>query len=65
MEAAQSMQSFLVPATAPLTPGFHVESVYLPASEVGGDFFRILPGDADRSLLIVVGDVSGKGLRQR
>lgn len=62
LEAARSMQSLLIPATAPNTPGFTVESVYIPASEVGGDFFQILPGD-DGSLLIVVGDVSGKGLK--
>ncbi len=62
LEAARSMQSLLVPASAPHTPGFAVESVYLPASEVGGDFFQVQPGD-DGSLLIVVGDVSGKGLK--
>ncbi|MES2223287.1 MAG: SpoIIE family protein phosphatase [Acidobacteriota bacterium] len=61
-EAARSVQSFLVPLKAPDTPGFTVESVYLPASEVGGDFFQILPGE-DGSLLIVLGDVSGKGLK--
>ena len=62
MEAARGMQSLLIPATPPITPGFQVESVYLPASEVGGDFFQILPADDD-ALLIVVGDVSGKGLK--
>jgi hypothetical protein len=62
MEAARGVQQFLVPATAASTPGFEVESIYLPDSEVGGDFFQILPGD-DGSLLIVVGDVSGKGLK--
>ncbi len=62
LEAARGMQSLLVPATPSVTPGFSVESVYIPASEVGGDFFQILPGD-DGSLLIVVGDVSGKGLK--
>ena len=62
LEAARGVQSLLIPATPPITPGFLVESVYLPASEVGGDFFQILPGDDD-SLLIVVGDVSGKGLK--
>jgi serine phosphatase RsbU (regulator of sigma subunit) len=62
MGAARSVQSLLVPVTPPATPGFVVESVYIPASEVGGDFFQVLPGD-DGSLLIVVGDVSGKGLK--
>jgi phosphoserine phosphatase RsbU/P len=61
-EAARTVQLLLVPPTALSTPGFAVESVYIPASEVGGDFFHLKPGD-DGSLLIVVGDVSGKGLR--
>ncbi len=61
-EAAKTVQSLLIPAASPATPGFAVENVYLPAQEVGGDFFQVLPGN-DGSLLIVVGDVSGKGLR--
>jgi hypothetical protein len=61
-EAAKTIQSLLIPAETPATPGFAVESMYLPAQEVGGDFFQVLPGD-DGSLLIVVGDVSGKGLK--
>ena len=62
LEAARSVQSLLVPASAQSTPGFTVDSVYLPASEVGGDFFHMQPA-SDGSLLIVVGDVSGKGLK--
>lgn len=62
LEAARTVQSLLLLAAQQNTPGFAVESVYLPASEVGGDFFQILP-DVDGSMLIVVGDVSGKGLR--
>ncbi len=62
MEQARQVQSLLVPAAATVTPGFAVESVYLPASSVGGDFFQVRPGE-DSSLLIVVGDVSGKGLK--
>lgn len=62
LQAGRSMQALLIPAAAPSTPGFSVESVYLPASEVGGDFFQVIPGD-DGSLLVVVGDVSGKGLK--
>jgi sigma-B regulation protein RsbU (phosphoserine phosphatase) len=61
-ESARNIQSLLFPAKPPITPSFAVESVYLPASEVGGDFFQIMPA-ADDSLLIVVGDVSGKGLK--
>jgi serine phosphatase RsbU (regulator of sigma subunit) len=63
MEAARSIQSLLVPSTATSsTTRFAVESVYLPANEVGGDFFQILPEPGDGSLMVVAGDVSGKGL---
>jgi sigma-B regulation protein RsbU (phosphoserine phosphatase) len=61
-EAARSVQSLLIHAVPPGTSDFSVEHVYLPAQQVGGDFFQVLPGDAG-SLLIVVGDVSGKGLK--
>ena len=60
-EAAREVQEQLV-APAVDVPGFKIESVYAPAKQVGGDFFRLLPG-ADGSLLVVVGDVSGKGLK--
>ncbi len=63
MEAARSIQSLLFPSEMPDTPRFAVESVYLPAYEVGGDFFQILPYPDDGSLLIVAGDVTGKGLQ--
>jgi hypothetical protein len=60
-EAAREVQEQLV-APAVDVPGFKIESVYAPAKHVGGDFFRVLPA-ADGSLLVVVGDVSGKGLK--
>ena len=63
MEAARSIQSVLFPEAAPNTPRFAVENIYLPANEVGGDFFQILPHANDESLLIVAGDVTGKGLQ--
>ncbi|HEY5380921.1 MAG TPA: PP2C family protein-serine/threonine phosphatase [Acidobacteriaceae bacterium] len=62
MEQARQVQQLLVPATPSSTSGFSVESVYLPAQQVGGDFFQVQPGE-DGSLLVVVGDVSGKGLK--
>ncbi len=60
-EAAHEMQTRLV-APAVDVPGFKIESVYAPAQHVGGDFFRVLP-EADGGVLVVVGDVSGKGLK--
>lgn len=61
LQAASSVQMLLLQSASHATPGFQVESVYLPASEVGGDFFFIAPAP-DGSLTAVIGDVSGKGL---
>lgn len=68
LRAAQEIQQVMVPAAAEReAPGYAVSSVYRPASEVGGDFFQIIPlegdGKGNRGTLIVAGDVSGKGLR--
>jgi len=60
-EAAREVQQQLVAPAVDL-PGFEVQSVYLPAKRVGGDFFRILPA-REGSVLLVIGDVSGKGLK--
>ena len=60
-QAASQMQRLLVPPAVSVS-GFAVASVYLPAQQVGGDFFWTVPG-RDGSLLLVAGDVSGKGLK--
>jgi hypothetical protein len=62
MQAARSVQRYLIPDHLPPTPGLSIQSEYRPAREVGGDFFQVLPQTADGSLLIVIGDVSGKGV---
>ena len=61
MAAARSVQELLIPREKLATPGFEVESVYTPASEVGGDFFHVQMVDDD--MLVVIGDVAGKGLK--
>jgi hypothetical protein len=62
MAAARNVQQYLIPEHLPATPGLTIESEYRPAREVGGDFFQVLPKAADGSVLVVVGDVAGKGL---
>jgi len=62
IEAARSVQSLLIPTQLPSSHNFMLESAYLPVNGVGGDFFQVLP-QQDGSMLIVVGDVSGKGLQ--
>ena len=52
----------MIPEIVPGVPGYAIESVFQPALEVGGDFFQIIPLE-DTSTLIVLGDVSGKGLK--
>jgi hypothetical protein len=68
MAAARSVQQILIPDELPSIPGLLIESAYLPAQEVGGDFFQILPipsasGGKESGAFIVLGDVSGKGLK--
>jgi hypothetical protein len=60
---AQEVQQVILPEARTVLPGLVIESEYRPAREVGGDFFQIIPNDGDDSLLIVAGDVTGKGLK--
>jgi hypothetical protein len=62
MEAAGRVQGQLVPADLPRFAAFACDAAYRAASEVGGDFYQVYP-QPDGSALILVGDVSGKGLR--
>jgi serine phosphatase RsbU (regulator of sigma subunit) len=59
---AREIQQVLVPEELPSLPGFAVTSAYRPAQEVGGDFFQIIPLE-NGSTLVILGDVSGKGLK--
>jgi hypothetical protein len=62
LEAARSVQELLIPQEKLNTPGFEVDSIYNPAQEVGGDFYHV-ESTPDGGLLVVIGDVAGKGLK--
>jgi serine phosphatase RsbU (regulator of sigma subunit) len=62
LEQAQEVQHLLVPDDLPQMPGYRVEGTNLPASQVGGDFYQVIPS-ANGGLIVLLGDVSGKGLR--
>jgi hypothetical protein len=62
LRSARELQRVLIPETLPSIPGYALSSAYRPAQEVGGDFFQILPLQ-DGSALVLIGDVSGKGLK--
>ena len=63
VKQARELQQMILPEARTTLPGLEIESEYRPAREVGGDFFQIIPRPADGSLLIVAGDVTGKGLK--
>jgi phosphoserine phosphatase RsbU/P len=60
LDTAREVQLQLLPQGAPVIPGLDVSATYLPARDLGGDFYDILPYGENRGAL-VVGDVSGKG----
>ena len=61
LEQAQQLQQRVLVPEAIVSPVFKVEAEYRPAQTVGGDFFQTLT-EADGTLLVVIGDVSGKGV---
>jgi hypothetical protein len=63
VKQAQEVQRVILPESRTTVPGLAIESEYRPALQVGGDFFQIIPYPNDGSLLIVAGDVAGKGLQ--
>ncbi|MFI5007521.1 MAG: SpoIIE family protein phosphatase [Solirubrobacterales bacterium] len=61
MQVAQEIQQMLLPRNVPELEGFELGSLYRAAKEVGGDYYDFLPVD-DRTVGVVVADVSGKGV---
>jgi len=62
LHAAREIQQRLVPAQLPEVAGYSLEAAYFPADEVGGDFYQVLD-QGNGVQMVVVGDVSGKGLK--
>jgi len=62
IDQARQIQQLLIPEAIPSIPGFLLETEYKPAQKVGGDFFQILL-DGQGGVLILLGDVTGKGLQ--
>jgi hypothetical protein len=61
-QQARELQQVLIPESLPEVPGFALTSAYVPAQQVGGDFFQIIALEGGATL-VVLGDVSGKGLK--
>ena len=62
-KVARTLQASLLPPALPRVDGVGFAAEYVPTgSEVGGDFYDVVPAGEDR-WLVVVGDVSGKGVQ--
>jgi hypothetical protein len=61
LETARRIQSSILPDLPPSLNGVEIAHAYLPASEVGGDFYDVLALE-DGRLAIAVGDVAGHGV---
>ena len=58
---ARNIQQGLLPKSNPLVEGLDIAGVSIPALTVGGDYFDYIEL-GPKKLLVVVGDVSGKGM---
>lgn len=61
LRTAQNIQRAFLPREVPDLPGWQLAPYYLPAREVGGDFYDFLAFE-DGRLGLVIGDVTGKGI---
>ncbi len=60
LQVAHDLQASLLPRSTPRIAGWEVASLWLPARQVGGDFYDFLT--SDRRLGLVIGDVCDKGM---
>ncbi len=60
LRMAAEIQHHMLPPEVPYASEIDVESLYVPSSLLGGDYFDLFPV-GDRQVAIVVADVSGKG----
>jgi sigma-B regulation protein RsbU (phosphoserine phosphatase) len=60
LDTAREIQLQLLPRGAREVPGLDISVAYVPARELGGDFYDFLPYGEGR-LALALGDVSGKG----
>ncbi|MEE9563023.1 MAG: PP2C family protein-serine/threonine phosphatase [Thermoanaerobaculia bacterium] len=61
LETARGIQASILPDLPPEMNGVRMSHAYLPATEVGGDFYDVLALD-DGRLAVAVGDVAGHGV---
>jgi len=61
LQIARQIQRNLLPGSLPSIPGYQLAADSRPALEVGGDYYDLITLD-ERRLVLVVADVTGKGI---
>ena len=61
IEIAVKIQQLLLPERIPSLDGFEISAVTIPSKRVGGDFYDVIKL-GDQKTLLVIADVSGKGI---
>jgi serine phosphatase RsbU (regulator of sigma subunit)/pSer/pThr/pTyr-binding forkhead associated (FHA) protein len=59
---ARRIQVALLPAAMPQTPGVEIYGGNIPSRGVSGDYYQVMEGTSDDEVVIIVADVSGKGI---
>jgi len=59
---ARKIQVALLPDEVPTIPGFAVHAGNVPSRGVSGDFYKIVSRDGGREVVVMIADVSGKGI---
>lgn len=60
LDIARKIQIASLPQTTPNFENIEIAGISIPATEVGGDYFDYLDGE-QKGMMVIVGDVSGKG----
>lgn len=65
LRMGQQVQRNLLPQMMPLYPGVKLAEIYIPAIEVGGDFYDVFikQENGDSKLVLAIADASGKGVQ--
>ncbi|MCP3963322.1 MAG: SpoIIE family protein phosphatase [bacterium] len=58
----RQIQETLLPEHLPEIPGYALHAGNIPSRGVSGDYYQVLLRDGDRECVLMVGDVSGKGI---
>ncbi|NWF49835.1 MAG: SpoIIE family protein phosphatase [Ignavibacteriaceae bacterium] len=61
LDVAREVQRRILPSKNPNYPNLDISSIFIPAFEVGGDYYDFFPIDQN-TLGFIIADVSGKGI---